>query len=445
MNSASLSYSWRSISKNSRISGFFAALAISAAQLCRGDQTTISADPPQVEATISALNQKVNLGQYAQVDLPKGFRFVDADAARVLLERMNNPVSPGLVGILFPENNKWWAVLEFNEIGFVQGMDPKKGDSDAILKAVQARNDSENAQGAARILSVNWQIEPKYDADTHALEWAFQAEGKSGKVVNHTVALFGRRGVLNITTVQPYAALESQADSVSFNDVVKRITFKDGQRYADYQTSDKVSTGGLKELVMGNQPAPEVKPVGVAAPGSVPSPVYWSYVTVGACVALGVGLVVYGNLRKRKMQPAYYTNGHAVPAMQGNGANGNNGRHGSGRSKRMFNYQKFYSDMVLQLSGHSYSWVAPANGNSHPRAAAASPTPVASPTSPNQALANANLELIACQNNLIEEQRNLMREQARIIEEKAKLIKEYNQLMEKWSEDIENQFSLKLD
>ena len=98
----------------------------------------------------------------------------------------------------------------------------------------------------------------------------------------------------------------------------------------------------------------------------------------------------------------------------------------------------------MQLSGHSYSWAGPANGHSHPRVAGSAPV-VAAQTMPSQALANANLELIACQKTLIEEQRNLMREQARIIEEKAKLIKEYNQLMEKWSEDIGNQFSLKLD
>lgn len=415
---------------------------LAAAPLCWADQLPTAGGAPSAEALISALNQKVDLGRYAQIDLPKGCHFIDADAARVLLEGMKNPVSPSLVGVLYPDDKKWWAVLEFNEVGYVTGEDEQNGNFDAILKAVQDR--AQSTQDAARIFSVNWQIEPKYDADAHSLEWAFLAEGKSGnKVVNHTILLFGRRGVLNVTTVRRYQVGGEQADSVSLNDVVKKITFKEGQRYADYQTGDKSASGGLKELIIGDQPV-DTKPQDIAvAGGSVPNSVTWVYAIIGGCAALGAGVLVFSRLRKRNVRSHAYTNGYALPAWQGNGTNGNNGRHGSGRQKRMFNYQKFYSDMVLQLSGHSYSWVAPANGRSHPRvpsAPAAAPAPA-----PSQALANANLELIACQNNLIEEQRNLMREQARIIEEKAKLIKEYNQLMQKWSEDIENQFSLKLD
>lgn len=444
MNSALLIRSWRLISKISRSSVIISLLALSAAPLCRGDQlSSVPAGAPSAEALISELNQKVNLGPYAQIDLPKGCQFIDAPAARVLLERMKNPVSPSLVGVLYPEDKKWWAVLEFNEVGYVTGGDEKSGDFDAILKAVQDRTKS--GQGTARIVSVNWQIEPKYDANAHSLEWAFLAEGRSGKVVNHTIALFGRRGVLSLTTVRPYQGSEGQADLVSLDDVVKKITFKEGQRYADYQTGDKIANGGLKDLIVGDQPA-DAKPEEIAAGGSVPSSVAGAYAAIGGCAALGAALLVFGRLRKRSIMRSYaYTNGHATPAWQSNGANGSNGRHGSGRQKKVFNYQKFYSDMVLQLSGHSYSWVAPANGRSHPRAGSAPAAPISSPTAPNQTLANANLELIACQNNLIEEQRNLMREQARIIEEKAKLIKEYNQLMQKWSEDIENQFSLKLD
>lgn len=426
----------------------FAVLAISTAQLCLGDQqlsvSPVSPGAQPAEVLISELNQKVGLGQYAQIDLPKGYRFIDVDAARVLLEKWNNPVSPGLVGLLAPEDGKWWAVLEFNEIGYVKDFEENKADSATILQAVQNRNDSAG-QGPARVVSVNWQMEPKSDADAHSLEWAFLVEGRSGKVVNHTIALFGRRGVLNITTVQPYKP--ELADSAPLNELVKKISFKEGQRYADYQTGDKIASGGIKELVMGERPAEEANQIeAAAAPNpAIPGSVMLVYVIVGCCAVSGLGMLVYSQLRKPRVPAASYANGHAVPAMQGNGSNGSNGRHSSGRPKRVFNYQKYYSDMVMQLSGSSYTWTAPANGHSHPRAAAAPEVGAASPVASNQALANANLELIACQNNLIEEQRNLMREQARIIEEKAKLIKEYNQLMEKWSQDIENQFSLKLD
>jgi uncharacterized membrane-anchored protein len=428
------------IPKNSRIGVILSVLAISTAQLCWADQPAPgSAGAQPTDALISALNQKANLGEYAQIEVPKGYRLFDAGAARVLLERMHNPVSPSLVGVLAPENGKWWAVLEFNEIGYVKDLDAKNEDFGAILKAVQSKNDAQNVplgQGAARILSVSWRTEPKYDADTHSLEWAFLAEGQSAKVVNRTIALFGRRGALNITTVQSYD--QAQADAVPLNEVVKWITFKEGQSYADYQTGDKIATGGLKELVMGDQPSDTKRDEMSAA--SAPGSARWVYLGVGGCGVLGAGLLIFSKLGSRKTRSRPYTNGHAVPALQANGANG----HSSAVRQKRFNYYKFYSEMVMQVSGNTYGWASPANGHSRPHVAA-SATPVATPATPSQALANANLELIACQNNLIEEQRNLMREQTRIIEEKAKLIKEYNHLMEKWSEDLENQFSLKLD
>jgi uncharacterized membrane-anchored protein len=432
------------ITKKTCAGVFLSLFALSAAQLCWGDQPAAPVNPPLANAVstapanaVSALNQRADLGLYAEIDVPKGYRFIDADAAKVLLEKMNNPASTGLVGILIPDGGKWWAVLEFNEIGYVKDLD-KNEDFSAILKAVQERNETQNresGQGPARIVSVNWQIEPKYDADVHSLEWAFLAEGQSGKVVNHTIALLGRRGVLNITTVQPYKASEDPVDSVPLSDLVKKITFKEDQRYADYQIGDKVASGGVKALVVG-QPSDANAKQGVMEARSVPSTIPPMYLIVGSSVVLGGGLLAYSQLRRKKKKvPAWaYTNGHAAPALT-NGTNGHPAR------RKVFNYHKFYSDMVMQLSGHTYSWAAPANGHSHPRAASA---PVVA-TSTSQALANANLELIACQKTLIEEQRNLMREQARVIEEKAKLIKEYNQLMEKWSEDIGDQFSLKLD
>jgi hypothetical protein len=225
-------------------------------------------------------------------------------------------------------------------------------------------------------------------------------------------------------------------------ELVSKITFKDGQRYTDYQIGDKIAGVGLKEIVMGDESSggqrDEVKA------GSVPGVVIWIYSVFGACVALGSGMLVYGRFKKRKTQPAAVaTNGHALPAVHHNGGKKNgNGmtRHAASRQKKVFNYHKFYWDMVLETSGLTYGWESSVNGNSHSRTKeSAGPQTIAG------ANANTDADLIAFQKTLIEEQKNLMREQSRIIEEKAKLIEKYSQLMEKWSQDVENQFSLKLD
>lgn len=447
MNSACLSNSRRLVPTHSRITWFLSFLVISVTYFCWGDVPPSSSagsqpESKQISSAIANLN-RANLGDCAEMVVPDGYRLIDANTARIMLDRMNNPVAPGLLGVIMPESGKWWAVVEFNDIGYVKNID-NQVDFAAILKAIQSKTDAENAQqveqGQARISSVNWEIEPRYDTSAHSLEWAFRVQGQSGKMINHTIALLARRGVLTITAVQPTQASQGNVDSVPLNELTKRITFKQGQSYADYQDGDKVASAGIKELVMGDDPSAAHEDE-LAAAHSVP-PMVWIYSCVGGSIAFATALLVYGKLKKRKARPAAYTNGHALPAHSGNGKNGTAlNRNGGSRQRKVFNYHKFYSDMVLELSGHTYSWVNPGNGHMQARAAE-SPAPQPSTSAPGQITANANAELIACQKSLIEEQKNLMREQTRIIEEKAKLIAEYNQLMEKWSDD---QFSLKLD
>lgn len=446
MNSACLSNFRRLVPTHSRIS-WFSLLVISATQLCWGDVPSSTSGAPrpenkQISSTIASLN-RANLGDCAEMEIPDGYRLIDANNARIMLDRADNTVSAGLLGVIAPESGKWWAVVEFNDIGYVKNVD-EQVDFGAILKAVQSKNDAENAQlveqSRARIASVNWEIEPRYDAAAHSLEWAFRVQGQAGKVINHTIALLTRRGVLSITAVQSIPPSQASVDPIPLNELTKKITFKQGQSYADYQDGDKVASAGIKEVIMGDDTSAAHQD-DMAASHPVPAMV-WFYSCVGGSIALATALLVYGKFKKRKARPSAYTNGHALPAHQGNGKNGSAlNRNGGSRQRKVFNYQKFYSDMVLELSGHTYAWVNPGNG--HARSGAAeSAAPQPTTMVPGQMAANVNAELIACQKSLIEEQKNLMREQTRIIEEKAKLIAEYNQLMEKWSDD---QFSLKLD
>lgn len=448
MNSVFLSVSRRLASPYYRIVWLFPFLAISTAPCSWADESispqTASLQPQSHQASISIAANTVNLGDYAQMDVPDGYRFVDAETARNWLDRLNNPVSQGLLGIIGPTSGKWWAVLDFDDIGYVKGVDDNSDFGD-ILNAVRGRIDKDKAQdvdpSSARIASVDWEIKPKYDATEHSLEWAFWVKGRSGKLANHTMALFGRRGVLHITAVQPLQDSKSQSDSIPLDELAKRITFKEGQGYAEYRDGDKVSGADLKKLVVGEEPKAARQNYVDSHP--LTPKVILAYSAVGACVALVSGLLVYAKFKKRKTRPAY-TNGHA---FNGNGKNGGTLRqNGNGASrKKVFNYYKFYSDMVLECSGHTYGWIKPSNngnGNGSPRMTEP-PSTIAAPV--QQTVASANSDLIACQKSLIEEQKNLMREQTRIIEEKAKLIAEYNQLIEKWSNDVENQFSLKLD
>jgi hypothetical protein len=143
-------------------------------------------------------------------------------------------------------------------------------------------------------------------------------------------------------------------------------------------------------------------------------------------------------------------------------------QHGVGRGnakdpkrRRVFNYAKFYTEMVMQgptpvvgenysysyngyefdqaarpnnnSNGHNNNSVANANGNGHDHAAPAEKS-AAKPS----LVAEAHSELISSQKALIEEQKRLIEEQARLIDEKSRVIEEKNQLLNRQSEMIDN-------
>jgi hypothetical protein len=129
------------------------------------------------------------------------------------------------------------------------------------------------------------------------------------------------------------------------------------------------------------------------------------------------------------------------------------------KRRRMFNYAKFYTEMVMQgptpvvgenysYNGYEFDQARPnnnasghnnnngvANGNSNGNGHAA---PAEKSAAKPGVAAEAHSELISSQKALIEEQKRLIEEQARLIEEKSRVIEEKNQLLNRQSEMIDN-------
>ncbi len=220
-------------------------------QCCKADQplslSLISSDQAQVQWTSGPAD--ASLGALADITIPKGYRFTDATGAALLLTRMNNPVPTGLVGILAPESGQWWAVLEYRDIGYLKDAAKTGMDTKAILQAIsdraQNQNEARRIHNLPLITSVNWALAPAFDANTHVLEWAVLAKTQSGQVVNHTMRLLGRQGILDATVVEAYQA-GAALDLDSLRGLMKNISFKAGQRYADYQAGDQISGSGWR-------------------------------------------------------------------------------------------------------------------------------------------------------------------------------------------------------
>ena len=376
-------------------------------QCCKADQLSLlpasSASLAQVEWTSGPAD--ASLGTLADIKISKGYRFTDATGARALLGKMNNPIPEGLVGILAPESGQWWVVLEYKDIGYVKDADKDKIDAAALLKIVSDRANRQNEErtihGLSLVTSVDWKRSPVFEAKTHTVEWAILAKTQSGGVINHTMRLLGRQGVLDATAVEPYQA-QAASDLVPLQELMKNISFKQGQRYTDYQKGDKISKIGLAGLIVGDDDS-QVAQQNDTAPSAKSSGVWGWYVLAGVLAGGGVLLLIRGAGQQRGKAHHVHSaspvsngigNGHAhsyasvtlpVPAMPGNGSqpdkvksedlkpkavitsNGSSKHRPSRRRRKIFDYHRFYVDTVMKLSSSGYTAEAPTSNGSNGR------------------------------------------------------------------------------
>jgi len=85
-------------------------LAVFLSEPCWGDQLSLSPVMPSQEVGWIVGPKKASLGTLANIEVPQGYRLTDKAGARILLERMKNPIPDGLIGILAPDSGKWWVV-----------------------------------------------------------------------------------------------------------------------------------------------------------------------------------------------------------------------------------------------------------------------------------------------------------------------------------------------
>lgn len=438
-------------------------------------------DDPMSQIHWAAGPQRITLGDFAYIDIPQGYRLTDVLGARKFLESQNDSIPGDMIGILSSTSGNWWAVLEYNTKGYIKDAGAQPIDSAAVLKDVQAKILAKNNVGSAAT-SVDWDKTPVYDAQANTLAWSLKVQNGSAKAVNQTIALLGRYGVFQITAVQT-----STLDKApSLTELASNISFRDGDRYADYQIGDKVAEIGLAQLIAGE------KHTAVAA-----SNVSGGTVMVFVYAALAVGIVAGSVLllRKKNRQttaPAPVPVAKAAPAqaqsaaalsssqpivdtVSANGTpspdlvtakvatNGHATKHlHRSRRKKVFNYPKFYTNVMRELSLHSYGPGTSMNGHKNGRNGHANGTnghknghangnghtnghangSNGNGSSANESLKSEIVELIATQKNLIQEQKTLLEEQTRLIEQKRWLIEEQTAFLKG---QAENQFPLKFE
>lgn len=195
-----------------------------------------------------------NVGRHATIQVPEGYRYTGSAGTIKLMEFYGNLTRGSELGYLSPDTFEWFAVFEFDDVGYVKDDEKDELDPDAILKQLQegqARANTELARrGMPTLLVEGWQTPPFYNPDTKNLEWAIHLRSSDGgQVVNYKTKILGRRGVMDIVLVCD----ESQLGAVipEYQNLLKGFTFNKEESYAAFQKGDKIAEYGLTGLIVG--------------------------------------------------------------------------------------------------------------------------------------------------------------------------------------------------
>ena len=213
------------------------------------------------------------LGSIAEVHVPGGCRFTEADGTRKFLEATENPSSGDEQGLLLCRGNStadgvggaWFVVFSYDASGYVKDDEKSKLDADAILASLRDGNEMGNRERRSRgwepLTIDGWVRPPYYDQTTHNLTWSTkvhgESEGPEAASVNHSVRLLGRGGVMHADLVIDPDILATTIGE--FDQVVAGTTFLPGNTYGEWRQGDKVAAYGLTALVAGGAGAAAVK------------------------------------------------------------------------------------------------------------------------------------------------------------------------------------------
>lgn len=201
------------------------------------------------------------LGINAQVKVPDGYVFTGARDTRTIMELNHNPLTGKELGFVAPNGENWFAVFEFDEVGYVKDDEKASLDATAILDSIKAGTEEGNKERTKRgwptMTILGWQQEPRYNETTHNLEWAIRAVSDGTPVINYNTRILSRNGVMEVTLVTDSESLNQTLPK--FKTMLQGFEFKQGHRYAEFRAGDKTAAYGLTGLIVGGTTAALVK------------------------------------------------------------------------------------------------------------------------------------------------------------------------------------------
>ncbi len=199
----------------------------------------------------------------ATLDLPNEYIFANGKDAKEIMKKMDNHVSGKEQGIVFSkdDNENWYVLFEFDDIGYVEDKDSNKIDADKLLSQIKEGTEEDNKEkrknGKPTLDVIGWDEKPHYDATTHNLTWSVLCNSQGTQIVNYNVRVLGRGGVTEVTLVADKDEMTKVKPNLE--NIISKYSYKEGKRYTDYIKGDKMAeVGGLAALIAGGAGAAKV-------------------------------------------------------------------------------------------------------------------------------------------------------------------------------------------
>lgn len=194
-----------------------------------------------------------DLEQWATIEIPSGYRYLNGIDADKLMQAYGNLPSK-YDGMVASHDLDWFVLFQFDPSGYVKDDEKDELDADNLLAQMKENQVASNRYRAERGLEPmyldGWAMEPRYNERTNNLEWGLLLRsGNSPQFVNYETKLLGREGVMEVTLVCDLEAM--QAILPSYQDLLLGHAYKEGKSYAEYRQGDRIAEYGLSALIAG--------------------------------------------------------------------------------------------------------------------------------------------------------------------------------------------------
>ena len=178
-------------------------------------------------------------GDIATIDLPKGWRYLQAIQARTVVEKVwGNRPNPATLGLLLPPTPWGGLIVSYDARGYVADDDMDQLDPHGMLKDLQlsvaAGSPARKRAGQPSVELLDWAQPPQYDPEAHKLSWGrvLRVEGVAKPTLNYDVRVLGADGSLVLQAVADAPELERVVADAQR--VLRGIELAPGKRYADH-------------------------------------------------------------------------------------------------------------------------------------------------------------------------------------------------------------------